>query len=127
MKRDMDLVRELLLKLEAEPLDGDLYSVDPEGLGITGRTHEEIAYHMVLLIDGGLLDAERDMSGQFAARKLTWAGHDFLDSVRDPKIWRATKDRVKQAGGFTVEILAGVAKEIIAHNLVRIAGAALGG
>jgi hypothetical protein len=60
------------------------------------------------------------------ARKLTWAGHDFLDSVRDPKIWRATKDRVKEAGGFTIEILAASAKEIISHNLIRLAGAALG-
>jgi hypothetical protein len=34
MKRDMDLVRELLLKLEAEPFDGNLWSLDPNGLGI---------------------------------------------------------------------------------------------
>jgi hypothetical protein len=127
MKRDMDLVRELLLKLEAEPLDGDLYSVEPDGLGITGRTPDEIAYHLVLLIDGGLLDAKRELSGQFVARKLTWAGHDFLDSVRDPKIWRATKERVKEAGGFTMEILVGVAKEIISRNLVQLAGATFGG
>jgi Hypothetical protein (DUF2513) len=127
MKRDMDLVRELLLKLEAEPLDGDLYSVDPDGFGISDRTHEEIAYHMVLLIDGGLLDGERDLSGMFVARKLTWGGHDFLDSVRDPKIWRMTKEHAKKAGGFTIEILAGIAKGIIKDNLIRIAGATLGG
>lgn len=126
MKRDMDLVRELLLKLEAEPFDGNLWSLDPDGLGIGGRTHEDIAYHLVLLIDGGLLDGERELSGGFVARKLTWAGHDFLDSVRDPKIWRTTKERVKEAGGFTIEILTNVAKEIITHNLARIAGAALG-
>lgn len=126
MKRDLDLVRELLFKLEAEPFDGNLWSLDPDGLGIDGRTHGEIAYHLVLLIDGGLLDGEREQSGQFVARKLTWAGHDFLDSVRDPKIWRTTKERVKEAGGFTIEILTGVAKEIITHNLARIAGAALG-
>ena len=126
MKRDMDLVRELLLKLEAEPLDGDLYSVDPDGFGISDRTHEEIAYHMVLLIDGGLLDGKRDQS-MFVARKLTWAGHDFLDSVRDPKIWRMTKEQAKKAGGFTIEILTSIAKGIIKDNLIRIAGAALGG
>jgi hypothetical protein len=126
MKRDMDLIREVLLKLEAEPLDGNLYSVEPDRLGIEDRSYDEIAYHLVILIDGGLVDGERDQSGGFALRKLTWAGHDFLDSVRDPKIWRATKERVKDAGGFTIDILAGVAKEIVTHNLGRIAGAALG-
>ncbi len=55
-------------------------------LGITGRPHEEIACHMVRF--SSTADCSmRDMSGQFAARKLTWA---FLDSVRDPKIWRAS-------------------------------------
>jgi hypothetical protein len=89
MKRDMDLVRELLLKLEAEPLDGNLWRLDPDDLGISGRTREEISYHLEQLISGGLLDAERELSSQFNARKLTWAGHDFLDSVRDPRtrIW----------------------------------------
>ncbi len=33
MKRDMDLVRELLLKLEAEPLDGNLWWLDVDGFG----------------------------------------------------------------------------------------------
>jgi hypothetical protein len=81
----------------------------------------------VLLIDGEVLDGEREQSGGFVARKLTWAGHDFLDSVRDPKIWSATKDKVKKAGGFTIDIIAGAAKETIKHELVRLGGTVLGG
>jgi hypothetical protein len=127
MKRDMNLIRDLLLKIEAGPYDGDLWDLDPDALGIAGHTYEQISYHLVLLIDGGLLDAKRDQSGQFTARKLTWAGSDFLDSVRDPKIWSTTKDRAKAAGGFTIEILAGVAKKVIEENLVRLVGATLGG
>jgi len=126
MKRDMDLVRELLLRLEAEPLDGNVWLLNPAELG-KDHTPDEIAYHLLLLIDRGLLEGERALSGELMARKLTWAGHDFLDSVRDPKTWRATKERAKAAGGFTIEILAGVAKEIITHNLSRITGAALDG
>jgi hypothetical protein len=126
MKRDMDLVRELLLKLEAEPFDGNVWLLNPDSLGIKDHTQDQIAYHLLLLIDSGFLEGERALSGEFMSRKLTWAGHDFLDSVRDPKIWRATKERVKEAGGFTMELLAGVAKEIISHNLVRLAGAAIG-
>jgi len=127
MKRDMDLVRELLLKLEAEPLDGNLWCLDIDGFGIVGRTYDEVAYYMVLLIDGGLLDGEREQSGGIVARKLTWAGHDFLDSVRDPRTWSATKDKVKKAGGFTLDIIASTAKEIIKHELIRLGGRVLGG
>jgi hypothetical protein len=47
--------------------------------------------------------------------------------VRDPKIWRTTKGRVKAAGGFTIEILATVAKKVIEENLASLLGAKLGG
>jgi Hypothetical protein (DUF2513) len=126
MKRDMDLVRELLLKLEAEPLDGNLWSLNPDDLGIRDRARGNLlssrAAHR-----WRLLDAERGLSGHFVARRLTWAGHDFLDSVRDSKVWRTTKDRVKAAGGFTIEILASVAEKVIEENIAQLLGATLGG
>ena len=64
MKRDMDLVRDLLLKLEAEPFDGQsLYGLEADCLGIEGPSYEDLAYHLTLLIDAGWLDAEREQSG----------------------------------------------------------------
>jgi len=120
--RDMDLIRLLLLKLEAEPLDGNLWRLDLDDLGISDYTHDEIAYQMVLLIDGGLLDGQRELSGGFVARKLTWAGHDFLDSVRDPAIWAKTKDGAKAAGGFTSDLLKALAKGLLKKQIEEWTG-----
>lgn len=50
-------------------------------------------------------------------RKLTWSGYDFLDSVRDLAIWRETKEGVKKAGGFTVDIVVAVGKFLIKEKL----------
>lgn len=110
MKRDMDLIRELLLKLEDEHLDGNLYSLKPDGLGIEGRSYEELSYHLTLLIDAGLLDGERELSGQFAVRNITWRGHEFLDTVRNPEIWRETKSGVAKIGGASAEFVWEIAK-----------------
>ena len=92
MKRDMDLVRELLLKVEEaqEPTSNDLL---PESA--TDSDYERVTEHLRMLID----DAEfmtgipaHVMAGKnWLDLKLTWAGHAFLDSVRDPEVWATTK------------------------------------
>lgn len=49
LKRDMDLIREVLLKLEEQNLDGDEYQLDVADLGITNHSVEEVAYHVASL------------------------------------------------------------------------------
>ncbi|MDQ6867300.1 MAG: DUF2513 domain-containing protein [Pseudomonadota bacterium] len=39
--------------------------------------------------------------------------HDFLDSIRDPDLWNKTKKGAKAAGGFTMDLLADLAKGLI--------------
>jgi hypothetical protein len=34
-------------------------------------------------------------AGQIVISKLTWNGHEFLDDIRDPEIWRKTKELAK--------------------------------
>ena len=34
----------------------------------------------------------------FHAKRLTWNGHEFLDSIRDNKIWEKTKEHFSQKG-----------------------------
>jgi hypothetical protein len=85
MKRDMDLIRDILLKLEEVP-ENSYLSNPPEDLDLQEHSFEEVAYHLGLLIDAGLLEASQDLSGGFAVKKITWHGHEFLDDTRDPTI-----------------------------------------
>jgi hypothetical protein len=41
---------------------------------------------------------------------MTWLGHEFLDSVRDPDIWRKTKEGASVAGSIGFEIVLEIAK-----------------
>lgn len=52
MKRDMDLIRTILLALEQRPL-----SVRYEWLEVPGRTQEEISYHVQMLHQYDLVEA----------------------------------------------------------------------
>ncbi len=64
------------------------------------------------------------MSG-IGFRCLTWEGHDFLDSVRDPKIWAKTKDGALAAGGFTVDLLKDLAKGFVKKQIEERTGVTL--
>ncbi len=102
MKRDMDLVRRLLLETEAMPLDGAVVTIE-------GHTEEEIAYHILLLKEAGLVDAI-DLSSEqgidWRPTRLTWAGHEFLDAARDDRRWEKAKTvMVEKAGGVVFEVI----------------------
>ena len=99
MKRDMDLCREILLRVEAR--EG---SVGPAEVKIEGYTTDQIGYHAKLLADAGLLDGKGSTGfGQsvhrFKPRRLTWEGHEFLDAARDVSRWKKSKSIVHERVG----------------------------
>lgn len=50
MKREMDLVRQILLKIEQHE-----HGLAPRDLAIDGHTDEQVAYHVHLMGQAGLL------------------------------------------------------------------------
>ena len=109
MKRDMDLIRQLLLKLEVlsdDPLGTFLLDGGSAQLVTEGFSANQITYHLELLEEAGLIicSTKRPMMGVLF-RRVSWAGHDFLDAVQDDDTWSRTKGVAKQAGGFTVGLL----------------------
>lgn len=107
MKRDMDLARSIMLALEESP-GPDLVDTYIE-VYVKGHTPEEISYHVMLLHEAGLikaLDASSFGIDNWKPERLTWEGHEFLESSRDEGIWKkAKKIMVEKAGGITFEAL----------------------
>ncbi len=117
MKRDMDLVRTILLTVEktgTTPIDWI------DGFKIEGYDDEFVSYHVWLLAQAGFLEAlDRSTQEGFSydPRCLTWYGAEFLDTIRDPEIWAGTKAGAKKAGGFSLEILGAIAKGLIKKKI----------
>lgn len=99
MKRDLDLVRSILMYVENA--DGE---VDADDMATECWPIETVAYHVRLMSHHGLLDVSqdaRDMNGstiELTVAGITWDGQDYLDSIREPKVW----DRVKRTLAGTV-------------------------
>jgi hypothetical protein len=126
MQRNMDLIRELLLKLEALPMRrGGIVSLTPdaEEIAVHGYDSDQIDYHLLQISKAGFIDegGARPMTG-IGFRCLTPAGHDFLDSVRDPDTWAKTKKAAAGAGGFTIDLLRDIAKGFIKKQVEEKTG-----
>jgi hypothetical protein len=114
MKRDMNLIRLLLLETEGEEPKPDL-SVFSE---------DQRLYHSALLIEADLVHGQiiEDGSGQPASTvtlRLTWAGHEFLDAARNDTIWHKAGERIKKSG---VDVSLSVLKEVLNQLLKQSLG-----
>jgi hypothetical protein len=103
MRRDMDLCRAVLLQLEEREQGAGWVEIE-----IPGFSYEQITHHIRLLDEAGLIDAENlsNMSGAvWKAKRLTWAGHEFIDAASDT-VWHKTKTLVREKTGvLTLEAL----------------------
>jgi len=118
----MDLIRTILLKVEADPrFDGSAPDprTGPARLTIEGHTDAEVTYHVVLLVEAGFLSGNIKMAsmGNFVVAKLTWEGHELLDDIRDPEIWRKTKERAKSVTTVGLAFLWEIAKSEVKTKL----------
>lgn len=92
MKRDLDLVRRILLHLEGG-------EANPTSFTDGGFEPAVIHDHVRLMHDAGLIEADEIVPGQWWPERMTWAGHEFLDAARNEELWRETKKRVVKGGG----------------------------
>ena len=112
MKRDMDLARDILLALEARG-NGRLGLIEVD---IPERSRAEVAYHIMVLSQAGLIEAT-DLSspGRFdwRARHLTWQGHEFIEAARNDTLWEHAKSTViERTSGLALELLKGVLTQL---------------
>ncbi len=113
MKRDMDLIRAILLEVEK--------STSPDGcqINLPGHSGEELYYNAQLAQEAGLIDAKfLRGSTDFHVLRLTYAGHEFLDAARNDTLWVKAKEMVtKNTGTLTLEGLKIALSTLIRHAL----------
>jgi Hypothetical protein (DUF2513) len=118
MKRDMDLIRQILLQTEEAPY----YNAPPVEIKADGFSEEEISYHAMLLMQANYIEASRTIFRDRVMYKpttLTWAGHEFLDAARNENIWNKAKTLITEKGGsMAVELLKTVLFELMKRQVL---------
>ena len=113
MKRDIDLIKLLLRKVEGEEPKPDLSSY----------SQEQILYHYELMEEAGLVVAhfQRGPTGQVIharVERLTNLGHDFLDASRSDTVWAKFKQAVGKVGGsISIPLAVELMKQLVKTEL----------
>ena len=121
MKRDMELVREILRTIQAKS-DMTAKALDP-------GPHEAwvFARHVEALYEAGMIDGSisRPTSGPpvVMVRDLSWKGHDFA-GVLDEETWSTIKQKVPgpTLASMSLEALKGVAQAVLESLVKRSMG-----
>jgi hypothetical protein len=125
MKRDMELVRKILLRVEA---DGGLPNQEIRDFTLEGYPREVLVHHLWLLNEAGLLEAKvfkGHTNFDCVPICLTWRGTEFLDDVRDEEVWRKTKAGAAKAGGAGLDLMWDLAKAYAKAKLSETLGVTL--
>ena len=130
MKRDMDLIRELLLKLESLPIrfpDTMLILPGDGRIAVPGHSNDEVDYHLSLLREARFIECpgSKPAGGGINFRRLTWEGHEFVDAVRSPEVWAKTKKSAEEVKGFTLDLLKDLAKGFLKKQVEDYTGVKL--
>ena len=118
MKRDMELIRELMLSIELKD-DSDYAAEELEIIG--ERDISEIKYHLQLLVDAEFIKAEvghynGNDSPVIVIDRMLWNGHEFLANAYNESVWKKAKAIVAEKGGTVsagvlMQLLASIAKQ----------------
>lgn len=90
MRRDMNLIKEILLNIE-----NDLIKANIDGYG-----EQDILNHKGLLIDSGFIEGKiyydtessKRIVGNVIIRDLTWQGHNLIDTLKNDSKFNMLKD-----------------------------------
>jgi hypothetical protein len=113
MKRNWDVIRKIMIKLEEIPTeDGQL---DSDAL--CGVDPETAFYHMRLMIEAGLAQGScPEMLGRSSGClfRLTWAGHELLDHIRRDTVWNRIKETARnKCIDLSVDVVMSLGKKAI--------------
>jgi Hypothetical protein (DUF2513) len=101
MRLDPDLVRSVLMKTAELPFDGGFHQIEIEGC-----TEEALNYHVMILAQAGLLEAEdlTTFDGVcWQPKFLTYEGNEFLSAAERDTVWTKSK-AMAMSGAKTASI-----------------------
>lgn len=111
MKRDMELVRDILTSVEDLESPDDITSASKIADRLGGTSKEKVQYHVEIMNEGGLLDATltHDSGGgviSATVSRMTWEGHEFLDAARNSDIWAQVQNAASEKSlSLTMDVM----------------------
>ena len=116
MKLNHDCIRDLILYLEKN-LELNSY-INIKGLELKNYSSEDIIYTALKLEEAGFINGKAQYADGgiiyiFLVSSLTYSGHNFIDNIRDNKVWKKTKSTLSTFSSTSIAIAGEVASKVL--------------
>lgn len=119
MKLNQDCIRDLLLYLEENLKLNDYLSVS--NISLKNYSPEELLYTADKLYEAGYLNCSRKVYDNtdlmIFVSSISYNGHQFLDNIRDEKVFTKTKSILSTFKSVSVEIISETASKVITNMI----------
>ncbi|ANZ70343.1 DUF2513 domain-containing protein [Pediococcus claussenii] len=127
MRLNQDCIRDVMIDVE-EHSTWDAYPANmvmPTGLKTYSSYkkygHDDFIYTLDKLCEAKLIQGAPQKGGDtitdFYVYGLTWEGHKFIDTIRDPKVWSNTKKVASHLESVSVSLLSSIGSNVINHMI----------
>ncbi len=118
MKRDMELMRKILIKLEEEFEAGE---GNKFGIKIDGYDNELVGEHCELISEAGLVRGFKPNRGGMDNRLISYTigplnnrGHDYIEMIKNDDVWQQTNREIEEKKlPKTIETIGTIAGSIV--------------
>ena len=115
MKLNIDCVRDVLLEFEEFPIGN--YNVSSFAKTVGKYGHENTLYTLAKLYEANYIngDIAADEGGYYhclVIYDITFQGHEFLSTIREPNIWQRLKDATLEGGTASLKVIGDIALEV---------------
>lgn len=120
MKLKIECVKDVMEELESLPIGAHTLASFSKSIEKHGA--EDVLYTIVKLSEAKYINENhmRTMDGRphiGSVFDLTFAGHEFLNSIRTPGVWERLKEAATDGGTACLKALGDVAMEMLKENL----------
>ncbi|MBA4686344.1 MAG: DUF2513 domain-containing protein [Candidatus Galacturonibacter soehngenii] len=128
MKLNYECVRDILLTCESNlvltsQLQFEVIRLKTLCSILTQYSKEEIAYTVILLDEAEYLECNIIEADNFIADiriyRLTYVGHEFLETIRPDNIWSKIKRVLNTTGTITLPLISNVGQQIISNSITN--------
>lgn len=122
MKLDIDCVRDVLLEFEEFPLN--CHTPYDFKKSIAKHGESAVEYALAKLNEAGYIRADirsfqNGLYDYYGIFDITFSGHQFLEKIRDNKVWSKTKSMASAAGSRAFDVITQIATSIITEIISR--------
>ena len=109
MKRDLNLIRDLMLIIEAADSGETYHHVNHRAINVS---MPHVQHHLRLLVEAGFVRGVGETREGAVSVRLTWQGYEFLELIREDDVWARIRTYVtEKTHGLNVDVL----KSVLSH------------